>query len=470
MFNIIVALIVLLALIVVDKKINFTDKKKLKITYGLINTYVFALIITGFVLAGLGYKEVLMVAEKAYYIGMIIFALGLLVLEFTRGRDIKTLWPIIIVALVYGILVRLAKTRLIFGPIVLSLFLTKFLVSLFYPNIKTNFILAYKRHLDEGYAGLRFKDRYNDLFYRGDFFHNDLVNRVFSFFSAGYKLKVMRKRLIYGSENVDDQYNLMTVIEHYEREEEGVIVFNRIERSINNRYEESDVFKLDEITEITNGDYFKTYLATKLITYPKVDFQYKTYIIDLSIIKGNENFSLFDVNKRDILDVKISKDYRVTMENLRDDDRVEKYLHNLVKKDVIYTSIVDFLNKGDQEVYEFNRTKNFKLAYDEGIKCFKVYSGDFGLLGMLKTEDTSEIVNINMPLKDNIVFEEYDLDKEVQEYSIYMEEDMVDSPYNMEVEFYIQVDMKQDRQEEKPRKDPRPNFNLIGRIKLDLSI
>lgn len=465
MFIIIIGLIVLLALIIVDKQVNFKEKGRLKALYMFINIYIF-LFMNAFVLFLFqsGYEEILFIGKKYYFIisGLLFFILA--GMEVRKSRSLKTGIPPILVGLIYVFLLALTKYTIIVAPIVLNIFLTKYLVSLFYPNIKLNYILAYDRHLDEGYENLKFKDIYNKFFYRGDYFYHPLVNKVFTFFSASYKLRAKRKVLIYGSENVDDQFNLMTVVEHYEREEDGYVVFNKIERSINNRYAESDVFALDKITEIANGEYVKEYFASQIINYPKVDFEYKTYIIDLSIVDGHESFRLFDINREEIQSSRIERAYSIKMDNLKDDDKISKYLHDLVKKDVIYNQIVDFFNKGEDRLYEFDRNNKFRLKYDEGVKCFTVYSEEIGLMGRLNREETEEIVNINLPISSNIYFEDEGDLEDFQKYALYLNSDMEDKPYMMYLKFYIEVDLK-DAESLK-----RPNFNLIARFNLELSI
>lgn len=477
-------------MILVDRKINFTDRKKLKTLYIGLNVFIFGLFQYTYGKMIFTYEdyEILFINIKKYYF-IIVATLGLVlfVLETIKTRNLKTSFVPLITSVLYLLLAMSDKLFVIVVPVALMTYITKTIVGLFYPNIKLNYILAYDLHLENGKDNLNIKGPFNLIFYDGDFFETDILNKIYTFFTSSYILKTKRKIMIYGSQNIDNQYNLMTIVEHYERLEDGFVVFNNIELSTNNRYEKSDVFQLDEVTEIADGEFFKTYLASQILSYPRVDFEYKIYIVDLSIIKAQENFVLFDINQEQIKEVKIKKNYSIKMENLKDDDKISNFLNKLVEKQLIYNEIKGYLSKGPSDEYMFDRTENFRLKYDAGIKSFQVYSEKMGLIGRLDKEITDEIVNINLPVKDNIVFEDEGDKDGVQVYGLFEEHIGEEKPYDMNLNFFVQVkfpqpegkenitenkediDQKIEEQETKEVGN-RPEFNLIAVFDLELSI
>lgn len=468
MFNIIIGLVVLLALIILDKQVNFQNDKKLKILYLAINVFIFGLFqyyYAQLVLNNSNFQDLFFNIKNTYYLGMAALFIVLFVLETIKSKNIKTSYIPLLTGLVFIGLSRVGLYIVAVLPLVLGIFLVKSLVSLFYPNIKLNYILANKYHLEEGYENLPIKTIFQKLFYRGDFFELDILNNIYTFYTSSYLLKAKRQALIYGSENIDDQFNLMTIVEHYEREEEGYVVFNNIEMSINNRYEETDVFKLDKITEIADGEFFKNYLASQILDYPRVDFEYRIYVADLSVFKVGENFRLFDVNKEEIKRNKIVKQYEIKMDNLKDDDKISNYLNKLIEKELIYNQIEGYLNKGYEDSYRFDRTKSFSLKYDAGIRCFKVYSEELGLIGRLNTDETDKITKINLPVYDNIVFEqEENLEEDIQKYGLFAKTEGEEKPYDLYIKFFVEVDFT------KLEELKKPEFNLIGKFDLELSL
>lgn len=465
--EILIFIVVVLGLILVDKKINFSDRRKLTVLFIAINLLIFfgfQYIYTSWLLANPAYGDLLVVIKKVYLVLMAAGLMGLAGLEYSEGKSLKK--PLLIggIGLVFLLMLALARLSVLVFPLILNLFLTKVIVRFFYPNLKLNYVLAHRRHLYEGYDDLKIKGPYNKYFYRGDFFVSRPVNQVFSFFSLGYPLNMKRKNLIYGTENIDSEYNLSLIKDFYEADGDRLVIFNKIELAENNRYEESDVFSLGEITEVMDGDFFKDYFANQLINYPKVDFEYMTYVIDLTIARTSEQVRLFDLNKVRVDDIKIRKNYSLKMENLKDDELISKYLHELVEKDMIYNQIVDFITKGNETIYRIERSREFRLAYDQGARCFTVNSEKLGVMGRFSREKTLEIMNINQPLEDRLIFEDRGYEGGYQKYALFSHEEADEKPYYIYSKFFIEVDLTN------AVKLGRPEFSLIVEFDLELSL
>ncbi len=453
-----------LLMFLVDKFADFKSEKSLNITYFLYNIIIFGSLQFLYVrlyFSGFMEKSSFIYIRIFYSLFINVGLLVMLVKEVLKTRRFKDL------LLSVKFLVVSIITVVLF-PLTIGVAVAKELMDLLYSNIKVNYLMLNRRYSDQGYETLIRPEIFDEKFYKGIYFQDIFLNKIFRYYSASYEYQAINKIIVYPTRELNDNKNIEKIRSTYLKTKEDTYSgLSNIKFSLMNRYRDNIIFELENLIELENLNRFMSLLVPELTEADKVDFNYKIYILDLVEVNKPIMFKEFTVNRpvAHEYDMVRSMEISPNLDEI-DEESLQQYLYSLVKKELIYTHILEYFDVEEEgKFYEINVTDYFQLNYNRQDEVFYITSNGMEL-GKLEDQALLDASRLNLPLNEDIFL---DLNKELTSedqkvYNIYDRDNPQYEAYLMYFSIFIELDFSN------IKRDRRPSLSLEVDLSYNLNI